>query len=171
MQQPTSCSAEVCCQRTAHTSVVLFHFSPLRVLCLIHLLQALNERAAAYHLQLDDVSITHLMFSKEFTTAIESKQVAQQVRPTSDSSPSMSALAAVWASECQIYCQAYISYFCLPHCPAGGRALQICGDEGGAGGQGRHYQGGGACRTSPVLLRSHFRLPYRIYIAVAAFLD
>lgn len=40
--------------------------------------EALNERAAQYHLQLDDVSITHLMFSKEFTTAIESKQVAQQ---------------------------------------------------------------------------------------------
>jgi len=42
--------------------------------------EALNERAAQYHLQLDDVSITHLLFSKEFTTAIESKQVAQQVR-------------------------------------------------------------------------------------------
>lgn len=39
---------------------------------------ALNQRAADFHLKLEDVSITHLMFSKEFTTAIESKQVAQQ---------------------------------------------------------------------------------------------
>ncbi|RYG52521.1 prohibitin family protein [archaeon] len=40
--------------------------------------EALNERAAEFHLFLEDVSITHLMFSKEFTNAIESKQVAQQ---------------------------------------------------------------------------------------------
>jgi prohibitin 1 len=40
--------------------------------------EALNERAGEFHLHLEDVSITHLMFSKEFTTAIESKQVAQQ---------------------------------------------------------------------------------------------
>ena len=40
--------------------------------------EALNERASEFGLILDDVSITHLMFSKEFTTAIESKQVAQQ---------------------------------------------------------------------------------------------
>ena len=39
---------------------------------------ALNKRAADFHLKLEDVSITHLMFSREFTTAIESKQVAQQ---------------------------------------------------------------------------------------------
>ena len=39
---------------------------------------ALNKRAADFHLKLEDVSITHLMFSKEFTGAIESKQVAQQ---------------------------------------------------------------------------------------------
>lgn len=35
-------------------------------------------RAADFHLQLDDVSITHLTFGKEFTQAIEMKQVAQQ---------------------------------------------------------------------------------------------
>lgn len=40
--------------------------------------EALNERAAEFHLFLEDVSITHLMFSKEFTNAIEAKQVAQQ---------------------------------------------------------------------------------------------
>ena len=40
--------------------------------------ESLNARAAEFHLYLEDVSITHLMFSKEFTIAIESKQVAQQ---------------------------------------------------------------------------------------------
>lgn len=40
--------------------------------------ESLNERAKEFHLVLDDVAITHLMFSKEFTQAIEAKQVAQQ---------------------------------------------------------------------------------------------
>ena len=40
--------------------------------------ESLNARAAEFHIYLEDVSITHLMFSKEFTMAIESKQVAQQ---------------------------------------------------------------------------------------------
>ncbi len=39
---------------------------------------ALEKRASEFNIILEDVSITHLMFSKEFTTAIESKQVAQQ---------------------------------------------------------------------------------------------
>lgn len=38
----------------------------------------LVERAANFHLILEDVSITHLRFGKEFERAIESKQVAQQ---------------------------------------------------------------------------------------------
>lgn len=38
----------------------------------------LVERAATFHLILDDVSITHLTFGKEFERAIERKQVAQQ---------------------------------------------------------------------------------------------
>lgn len=38
----------------------------------------LDERAANFNLILDDVSITHLVFSKEFTGAVEAKQVAQQ---------------------------------------------------------------------------------------------
>jgi prohibitin 1 len=41
-------------------------------------LAALEKRASEFNIILEDVSITHLMFSKEFTTAIESKQVAQQ---------------------------------------------------------------------------------------------
>lgn len=40
--------------------------------------EALNERASDFHLVLEDVSITHLTFSQEFTRAIEQKQVAQQ---------------------------------------------------------------------------------------------
>jgi len=40
--------------------------------------QALVERARDFHLVLDDVSITHLSFGKEYTAAVEAKQVAQQ---------------------------------------------------------------------------------------------
>lgn len=39
----------------------------------------LEDRAKLFHVVLDDVSITHLTFGKEFTEAIEAKQVAQQV--------------------------------------------------------------------------------------------
>ncbi len=38
----------------------------------------LIERAQDFHLILDDVSITELSFSKEYSAAVESKQVAQQ---------------------------------------------------------------------------------------------
>jgi len=38
----------------------------------------LVERASEFSIMLDDVSITHLTFGKEFTAAIEAKQVAQQ---------------------------------------------------------------------------------------------
>jgi len=38
----------------------------------------LKKRADTFNLILDDVSITHLVFGKEFTSAIEQKQVAQQ---------------------------------------------------------------------------------------------
>ncbi|KAA0157008.1 hypothetical protein FNF27_02013 [Cafeteria roenbergensis] len=40
--------------------------------------EALSERADDFNLVLEDVSITHLAFGREFTKAIESKQVAQQ---------------------------------------------------------------------------------------------
>lgn len=40
--------------------------------------ESLTRRAAEFGLLLDDVSITHLNFSNEFTKAIENKQVAQQ---------------------------------------------------------------------------------------------
>lgn len=38
----------------------------------------LTERAANFNIALDDVSITSLTFGKEFTAAIEAKQVAAQ---------------------------------------------------------------------------------------------
>jgi len=43
---------------------------------------ALVERAKKFNLNLDDVSITHLTFGKEFARAIEEKQVAQQEAET-----------------------------------------------------------------------------------------
>merc|ERR1719164_132719 len=38
----------------------------------------LLQRAKEFNLVLDDVSITHLSFGKEYTAAVEAKQVAQQ---------------------------------------------------------------------------------------------
>lgn len=40
--------------------------------------EALTRRAARFNILLDDVSLTHLSFSPEFTAAVEAKQVAQQ---------------------------------------------------------------------------------------------
>lgn len=40
--------------------------------------EELTERAAQFGLILDDISLTHLTFGKEFTQAVELKQVAQQ---------------------------------------------------------------------------------------------
>lgn len=40
--------------------------------------QKLVARASDFKIMLDDVAITHLAFSKEYTAAVEAKQVAQQ---------------------------------------------------------------------------------------------
>jgi len=40
--------------------------------------ESLVERAQTFGLVLDDISLTHLIFGKEFTEAVEMKQVAQQ---------------------------------------------------------------------------------------------
>lgn len=40
--------------------------------------QMLLKRAAEFNVVVDDVSITHLAFSKDYTAAVEAKQVAQQ---------------------------------------------------------------------------------------------
>jgi prohibitin 1 len=44
--------------------------------------EELKKRAEKYHLLLDDVAITHLTFGREFSKAIENKQVAQQEAET-----------------------------------------------------------------------------------------
>ncbi|KAF9454907.1 hypothetical protein P691DRAFT_792029 [Macrolepiota fuliginosa MF-IS2] len=40
----------------------------------------LLQRAGEFNIKLEDVSITHLTFGKEFTQAVEAKQIAQQAR-------------------------------------------------------------------------------------------
>ncbi|KAH3686013.1 hypothetical protein WICPIJ_003013 [Wickerhamomyces pijperi] len=40
--------------------------------------QELSERAREFNIKLEDVSITHLTFGREFTKAVEQKQIAQQ---------------------------------------------------------------------------------------------
>ena len=40
--------------------------------------ELLEERSEKYHINLDDVSITHLAFGSDFNNAIEQKQVALQ---------------------------------------------------------------------------------------------
>ena len=40
--------------------------------------QRLIARAKDFHIMLDDVSVTHLSFGREYTAAVEAKQVAQQ---------------------------------------------------------------------------------------------
>merc|ERR1719487_2984418 len=39
---------------------------------------AVVERSKQFHILMDDVSITHLIYGKEFAKAIEDKQVAEQ---------------------------------------------------------------------------------------------
>lgn len=43
--------------------------------------RVLQERAAVFNIILEDVSITNLTFSREFTAAIEAKQVRYRARP------------------------------------------------------------------------------------------
>ncbi|GMM53143.1 prohibitin subunit [Starmerella bacillaris] len=40
--------------------------------------QELSSRASEFNIELEDVSITHLTFGREFTKAVEQKQIAQQ---------------------------------------------------------------------------------------------
>ncbi|KAJ9086010.1 Prohibitin-1, subunit of the prohibitin complex (Phb1p-Phb2p) [Entomophthora muscae] len=40
--------------------------------------EELNKRAKEFNIELEDVSITHMTFGKEFTQAVELKQIAQQ---------------------------------------------------------------------------------------------
>lgn len=45
----------------------------------IKIRKSLEDRARTFYINMDDVSITHLTFGKEFSEAIEAKQVAQQI--------------------------------------------------------------------------------------------
>ena len=60
----------------------------------------LTKRATEFHILLEDVSITDLKFGKEFTAAVEAKQVAQQVtaRASAARRPSTRARAAAAAA-------------------------------------------------------------------------
>ena len=58
----------------------------------------LTKRATEFHILLEDVSITDLKFGKEFTAAVEAKQVAQQVLCASAARPSTRARAAAAAA-------------------------------------------------------------------------
>lgn len=42
------------------------------------IMENLSERCGEFHIKVEDVSITHLIYSEEFTKAIEAKAVAQQ---------------------------------------------------------------------------------------------
>lgn len=49
-----------------------------REVVLARIRQELSRRAAEFNIRLEDVSITHMTFGKEFTKAVEQKQIAQQ---------------------------------------------------------------------------------------------
>ena len=53
------------------------HLRPLQVVSR-DIRRILTQRAAYFNIYLDDVSITQLTFSREYTHAVEAKQVAQQ---------------------------------------------------------------------------------------------
>lgn len=56
--------------------LLVFAYFPFNLL--IQVSEDLAERADSFGIVLDDVSLTHLTFGYEFTSAVEQKQVAQQ---------------------------------------------------------------------------------------------
>jgi len=56
----------------------------------------LIQRAADFHIVLEDIAITHLTFGKEFASAIEKKQVAQQEAERQVMSPNSRDFLGVW---------------------------------------------------------------------------
>ena len=58
----------------------------------------LTKRATEFHILLEDVSITDLKFGKEFTAAVEAKQVAQQVTARGRPAPRRARAAAAAAA-------------------------------------------------------------------------
>ena len=74
----------------------------------------LTQRAYFFNIVLDDVSITQLTFSREYTSAVEAKQVAQQdserakfivrSRPFCSSTRTMRAHPSLLTEICVTYC-------------------------------------------------------------------
>jgi regulator of protease activity HflC (stomatin/prohibitin superfamily) len=56
----------------------------------------LIQRAADFHIVLEDIAITHLTFGKEFASAIEKKQVAQQEAERQVMSPNTRVFLGAW---------------------------------------------------------------------------
>jgi len=68
-------------QEVLKAVVALFDASDLitqRELVSTKVSELLTERALQFGIELDDISLTHLTFGREFTEAVEAKQVAQQ---------------------------------------------------------------------------------------------
>lgn len=80
------CSAVEWCRPPAASSCTVTFSENSYFVAVVFLLQVvsreirriLQERAASFNVALDDVSITNLTFGREFTAAIEAKQVAAQ---------------------------------------------------------------------------------------------
>ena len=83
----------------------------------------LTKRATEFHILLEDVSITDLKFGKEFTAAVEAKQVAQQVTARGRPAPRRARAAAAAAAHPPL----------RPARPAGLGARALPGAQGGAG--------------------------------------
>ncbi|CAF4225038.1 unnamed protein product, partial [Rotaria sordida] len=66
---------KICCTKSQFDAIELITQRTLISQCVSELL---TERVAQFGLLLDDISITHLSFRPEFTSAVELKQVAQQ---------------------------------------------------------------------------------------------
>lgn len=65
---------QISCQKSLLSPMFSFHFHSVSR----EIKKILTERAANFNIALDDVSNTSLTFGKEFTAAIEAKQVAAQ---------------------------------------------------------------------------------------------
>ncbi|CAF1301542.1 unnamed protein product [Rotaria sordida] len=66
---------KICCTKSQFDAIELI---TQRTFISQRVSELLTERAAQFGLLLDDISITHLSFRPEFTSAVELKQVAQQ---------------------------------------------------------------------------------------------
>ena len=87
--------------------------------------EALTERALRFNLVLEDVSITHVAFSTEFTHAVEAKQVAQQTALRAAflvDQAIQEKLVCVLTCLYLLFHQYAPLYFVVHHCPGAGRS-------------------------------------------------